>query len=280
MLKQLEKKQNKQQIAERFSQAAQTYDSVADLQRAVGARLLSLLPEPALNSKSILNSKPLDFKPIENWLDIGCGTGHFCQQLQKKWPNAQGVGLDLAEGMLQFSSLRCPAVSYVCADAERLPLADNSQDLVFSSLALQWCNDFSRVLNEIKRVLKPNGLLLFSSVAEGSLAELKHSWQAVDAATHVNPFRTFNNYQQLVSSSGLAIEQLHCHQHIYYYAKVQDLTSELKYLGANHIQAKKNQGSVGKKGLQQLLSTYETYRQPQGLPATWQVVYGVLRKEI
>lgn len=280
MLEQLEKQQNKQQIAAAFSQAASTYDSVADLQRAVGTRLLSLLPEPALNSKSILNSKPLDFKPLDNWLDIGCGTGHFCQQLQKKWPSAQGIGLDLAEGMLQFSRLHCPKVHYLCADAERLPLASNSQDLVFSSLALQWCNDFSGVLHEIKRVLKPNGLLLFSSVADGSLAELKHSWQAVDAATHVNPFRTFNDYQQLVSSSGLEIHRLHCHQHIHHYAKVRDLTSELKYLGANHIQAEKPQGWVGKKGLQQLLSTYETFRQPQGLPATWQVVYGVLRKEI
>lgn len=278
MLEQLEQQQNKQPIAAAFSQAANTYDSVADLQRAVGTRLLSLLPEPVLNSKSILNSKPLDFKPIDNWLDIGCGTGYFCQKIQKKWPNAQGVGLDLAEGMLQFSRLRCPTVSYVCADAERLPLANNSQDLVFSSLALQWCNDFSGVLNEIKRVLKPNGLLLFSSVADGSLAELKHSWQAVDAATHINPFRTFNDYQQLVNSSGLEVHTLHCHQHIYHYAKVKHLTYELKHLGANHIQTEKNQDCIGKKGLQQLLSTYETFRQPQGLPATWQVVYGILKK--
>ena len=273
MLKQLEKQstkqQNKQQIAAAFSQAASTYDSVADLQRLVGARLLGLLSEELINSIT-----------IKNWLDIGCGTGHFCQQLLKQWPNAQGIGLDLAEGMLHFSRLHCPKVHYLCADADPLPLANNSQDLVFSSLALQWCNDFSGVLNEIKRVLKPNGLLLFSSVAEGSLAELKHSWQAVDAATHVNPFRTFNDYQQLASSSGLEIHRLHCHQHIHHYAKVRNLTSELKYLGANHIQAEKPQGWVGKKGLQQLLSTYETFRQPQGLPATWQVVYGVLRKEI
>lgn len=260
---------NKQQIAATFSKAATTYDSVADLQRTVGTRLLSLLPN-SLNKA----------KKIENWLDIGCGTGHFCQQLLKNWPNAQGIGLDLAEGMLHFSRLRCPTVSYVCADAERLPLANNSQDLVFSSLALQWCNDFPAVLNEAKRVLKPGGLLLYSSIADGSLVELNQSWQAVDAKKHVNQFRTFKNYTNLVSSSDLEIIDLHCYQHIYHYERVRDLTLELKLLGANHIQTGRTQGLVGKKGFQRFLNTYETYRQPQGLPVSWQVVYGVLRKKV
>ncbi|HKM16166.1 MAG TPA: malonyl-ACP O-methyltransferase BioC [Marinospirillum sp.] len=270
MLERLER-QKKQQIAERFSQAAHTYDSVADLQRAVGTRLLSLLPEVNINSKK-----------IENWLDIGCGTGYFCQQLLEKWPNAQGIGLDLAEGMLQFSRLHCPAINYVCADAEHLPLADNSQDLVFSSLAVQWCSDFSSVLNEVQRVLKPNGLLLFSSVADGSLMELKQSWQAVDgvkSTARVNAFRSFSDYQKLINSSNLAIEQLHCNQHVYHYKKVHNLIHELKHLGANHLQAGRTQGLIGRKGFQHFLNTYETYRQPQGLPASWQVVYGVLKKE-
>ncbi|GLR64988.1 malonyl-ACP O-methyltransferase BioC [Marinospirillum insulare] len=269
------KPQEKQRVAASFSQAATTYDSFADLQRAVGTRLLSLLPEELLPEKV---QQPLNSKTINNWLDLGCGTGHFAGQLQKQWPKALGIGLDLAEGMLQFSRLRYPPIHYLCADAEHLPLADNSQDLIFSSLALQWCPDFSAVLNEIKRVLKPGGLLLFSSIADGSLVELNKSWQAVDAKKHVNQFRTFKNYTNLVSSSDLEMIDLHCYQHIYHYEKVRDLTHELKYLGANHIQTGRAQGLVGRKGFQRFLNTYETYRQPQGLPATWQVVYGVLRK--
>ncbi len=272
MLDRAAQQQSKQQIAAAFSRAAETYDSVAQFQRAVCMRLLSLLPEPVSTSSAKQNQ-------LQQWLDIGCGTGHFCKHLQQNWPNAQGIGLDLAHGMLTFASTHCPGISYICADAEQLPLRDNSQDIVFSSLALQWCTDFSRVLSEINRVLKPGGVLLFSSVADGSLLELRSSWQAVDHAAHVNQFRPLNIYQDLAVASAMQVLDLHCHTHTYYYAKVRDLTHELKYLGADHLHAGRAQGLVGRQSLQRLLDAYENYRQPQGLPATWQVVYGVLRKE-
>ena len=272
MLERAAQQQGKQQVAAAFSRAAETYDSVAEFQRAVGARLLSLLPERLAHPLTSSDSIP-------RWLDIGCGTGYFSAQLQQRWPSAQGLALDLAEGMLNFARTRCTEISYICADAEQLPLRDNSQDLVFSSLALQWCADFSTVLNEIQRVLKPGGVLLFSSVADGSLNELRNSWQTVDDAAHVNQFRPLSLYQDLTAASALQVLDLHGHTHTYHYAKVRDLTHELKYLGADSVQAGRAQGLVGRQGLQRLLDAYESYRQPQGLPATWQVVYGVLRKE-
>lgn len=262
----------KQQVAAAFSRAADTYDSVADFQRAVGRRLLSLLAEPQLDCLTHQAA-------LQQWLDMGCGTGYFCEQLQQRWPQAQGIGLDLAEGMLKVARRRCPELVYLCADAEQLPLVDNSQDLVFSSLALQWCSDFGQVLQEIKRVLKPGGLLLFSSLADGSLLELRHSWQAVDNLAHVNQFRPLSRYQDLAEASGLQVQQLHCHTHTYHYTKVRELTHELKHLGADHVQAGRAPGLVSRQGFQRLLDAYESYRQPQGLPATWQVVYGLLSKE-
>ena len=271
MLEHLAQQTDKQHVAAAFSRAAHTYDSVADFQRAVGTRLLSLLPESA-------NTTSAAQLPVQQWLDIGCGTGYFCEHLQQRWPSAQGLGLDLAAGMLQVARARCPLLSYICADAEHLPLQDNSQDVMFSRLALQWCEDFSRVLSEVQRVLKPGGVLLFSSVADGSLEELRSSWLAVDNATHVNTFRPMSLYQDLTAASGLQVLDLHCHRHVYHYAKLRELTHELKHLGADHLQAGRAQGLVGRQGLQRLLDAYEDYRQPQGLPATWQVVYGVLGK--
>lgn len=270
MLEHFAQQTDKQQVAAAFSRAAHTYDSVADFQRAVGTRLLSLLPEA--DKASIAQAQ------VRQWLDIGCGTGYFCEHLQQRWPRAQGLGLDLAAGMLQVARARCPSLSYICADAEDLPLHDNSQDVIFSSLALQWCEDFSRVLSEVKRVLKPGGVLLFSSVVDGSLAELRSSWRAVDNAVHVNTFRPMSLYQDLIAASDLQQQDLHCHTHIYHYAKLRELTHELKHLGADHLRAGRAQGLVGRQGLQRLLDAYEGYRQPDGLPATWKVVYGVLRK--
>ena len=257
---------NKQQIAAAFSRAAGTYDPVAHLQRAVGKKLLELAKTPLQQ-----------IQPLENWLDLGCGTGYFCQILENTWPQAEGIGLDLAEGMLKFAQTRCPNAQYLCADAEQLPLATSSQDLVFSSLALQWCSNLSGVLNEVKRVLKPGGLFLFSSVAEGSLFELNQSWQAVDSTQHVNNFRSFKAYQTLLEKSNLELIQAQNLKHTCYYQKVQYLTQELKELGADSIQTGRNSGLMGRNSLQRLLKSYESYRQPEGLPASWQIVYGVLR---
>ena len=50
----------------------------------------------------------------------------------------------------------------VCADAQALPIADASIDLVYSNLCLQWCEDPGLALDEFRRVLRPGGMLLFS----------------------------------------------------------------------------------------------------------------------
>ena len=75
------------------------------------------------------------------------------------------VGLDIAEGMLRHARAASAAPHWVCADAEQLPLAADSVDLVFSSLALQWCETPGQALREIARVLKPVGRLAVSDIA-------------------------------------------------------------------------------------------------------------------
>lgn len=131
---------DKRQVAASFSRAAGTYDSVAELQRDVGSELLRRLPE--------------DFS-AGRWLDLGCGTGYFSRALGERFTGAQGVALDIAEGMLAHARPLGGATHFIAGDAECLPLQDASCDLIFSSLAVQWCADFASVLSEARRVLKP-----------------------------------------------------------------------------------------------------------------------------
>ena len=256
---------DKRQVAASFSRAAASYDSVAALQRAVGLALLDQLPaglQPA------------------HWLDLGSGTGHFSRALAERFSAATGVAVDIAEGMLRHAREQGGARHHVAGDAERLPLRDGSVDLVFSSLAVQWCDQFGSVLSEARRVLRPGGVLAFSSLCVGTLDELRASWQAVDGLVHVNRFRRFEDYQRLCGQSGLQVLGLERRPHVLHYPDVRSLTHELKALGAHNLNPGRPSGLTGRARMQGLLQAYEGFRQPEGLPATYQVVYGVLRKPL
>ena len=253
---------DKRQVAASFSKAAASYDSVADLQRAVGSELMSRLA----------NVTPA------RWLDLGSGTGYFSRVLEKNFPGSEGIALDIAEGMLRHAQSLGGAQHYVAGDAENLPLRDASVELMFSSLAVQWCSDFAAVLSEAHRVLQPGGVFGFASLCVGTLYELRDSWQAVDGMVHVNRFREFDDYQRLCAASGLQVRSLDVLPHVLHYPDVRSLTHELKALGAHNINPGRPGGLTGRARIQALIEAYEGFRQDKGLPATYQVVYAVLEK--
>jgi malonyl-CoA O-methyltransferase len=256
---------DKRQVAASFSRAAASYDSVAELQRAVGHALLARLPTAIAPDR---------------WLDMGCGTGYFSRALAGLLPASQGVALDIAEGMLNHARPLGGAEHFIAGDAERLPLKDESCGLIFSSLAVQWCADFDAVLSEAWRVLQPGGVLAFASLCVGTLGELRDSWRAVDGLVHVNRFRTFEAYQQLCAASGLRVVSLERRPHVLHYPDVRSLTHELKALGAHNLNPGRPGGLTGRARIVALVNAYEQFRQAQGLPATYQVVYAVLEKPL
>jgi len=254
---------DKRQVAASFSRAAASYDSVAELQRAVGSELLARLPESLNPSR---------------WLDLGSGTGYFSRSLAQTFAASEGVALDIAEGMLRHARPLGGAEHFVVGDAERMPLADQSCGLIFSSLAVQWCADFAAVLSEARRVLQPGGVLAFASLCVGTLYELRDSWQAVDGMVHVNRFRHVDDYHRLCAASGLRVRSLEVVPHVLHYPDVRSLTHELKALGAHNINPGRPGGLTGRARITGLIDAYERFRDGEGLPATYQVVYAVLEK--
>lgn len=254
---------DKRQVAASFSRAAASYDAVAELQRSVGAQLLARLPA--------------ELQP-RRWLDLGSGTGHFTRALAERFGAAEGLALDIAEGMLRHARPQGGAAYFVAGDAEALPLQDASVDLLFSSLALQWCGDFPRVLSEAQRVLRPGGVLAFSSLCVGTLQELRDSWLAVDGFVHVNRFRRFEDYQQMCAASGLQSLTLQHQAEVLHFPDLRSLTDSLRDLGAHNLNPGRPGGLTGRSRIRALIEAYERFRQPQGLPATYQVAYGVLQK--
>lgn len=256
-------KPTKSAIAHSFSKAAVSYDQSAELQRCIGYKLLNKLPT-AFSANSIL--------------DLGCGTGYFTNQLANYFPQALSIGLDLAEGMLQQAKQYTNIDYWLAGDAENLPLADNSIDVVFSNLALQWCHDFPTALNEIYRVLKSQGSLLFTSLCDGTLHELKESWQAVDQHVHVNSFLPFQYYQTLIANSQFVVEDCQCITETSYYPNLKLLMNDLKGIGAHNINPGRNKALTTRQQINSLINAYEDFRTDEGLPASYQVIYGYLTK--
>ena len=254
---------DKRQVAASFSRAAASYDSVAELQRSVGNQLLAHLPA--------------SLQPLR-WLDLGSGTGHFTRALAERYAPSAGLAVDIAEGMLRHARPKGGAAHFIAGDAEALPLQSDNVELLFSSLALQWCADFPRVLSEAQRVLHPGGVLAFSSLCVGTLQELRDSWLAVDGFVHVNRFRRFEDYQQLCAASGLQPLTLQRQAEVLHFADLRSLTTSLKDLGAHNLNPGRPGGLTGRSRIRALIEAYECFRLPQWLPATYQVVYGVLQK--
>ena len=259
---------NKTRVRQAFDRAADNYEQFAVLQNEVCNRLLEKL--------EVVNIKP------QLILDAGAGTGAAIPALLSRYRKAQLVALDLSENMLHKSGrhgglFRSPPL--VCADIERLPFSENTFDLVFSSLSMQWCNDLNAALLEAKRVLKPGGLFVFTTFGPDTLKELRHSWSKVDDANHVNQFIDMHDIGDALLQDGFAEPVMEAEMLTVTYNSVDEIMRDLKAIGASVTagtveQGRSVRGLGGKSILQTGRQAYEQFRQDSLLPASYEIIYG------
>jgi malonyl-CoA O-methyltransferase len=246
-----------------FHAAACDYDAVAVIQAEVRRRLLERLELFRIRPRRIL--------------DAGCGTGHGARALLQHYRRAELVALDLAPGMLRAARGRRPWLrrfDTVCGDAAALPLADASVDLVFSNLMLQWCNEPDRVFGEFRRVLRPGGLVLFTSFGPDTLRELRAAWRAADGHTHVSRFIDMHDLGDALLRAGLGEPVMDMEHLTLTYPDVRSLMRDLKTMGARNATSGRSRGLTGPRRLAAVETHYERYRRDGRLPATWEIVYG------
>jgi malonyl-CoA O-methyltransferase len=246
-----------------FHAAAGDYDAVAVIQAEVRRRLLERLELFRIRPRRIL--------------DAGCGTGHGARALLQHYRRAELVALDLAPGMLRAARGRRPWLrrfDTVCGDAAALPLADGSVDLVFSNLMLQWCNEPDRVFREFRRVLRPGGLVLFTSFGPDTLKELRAAWRAADGHTHVSRFIDMHDLGDALLRAGLGEPVMDMEHLTLTYPDVRSLMRDLKTMGARNATSGRSRGLTGRQRLAAVEAHYERYRRDGRLPATWEIVYG------
>ena len=248
-----------------FERASQSYDRAAVLQTEVRARLLARL-------------QYLKLEPAPQIiLDAGCGTGHGARELKKRFPRARVLALDIATGMLREAGRNqgwWRRFDRVCADAERMPLADASVDLIFSNLMLQWCAEPDAVFHEFKRVLKPRGLCTFSTLGPDTLMELRAAWAAVDERTHVSRFLDMHDIGDALVRARLAEPVLDVERFTLTYDTAIALMHDLKAIGAQNATAGRPTGLTGRAAFAAVTQAYERFRSEGRLPATYEVVLG------
>ncbi len=244
-----------------FDRAAQTYDDAAVLHAEVRGNLLSRLDLMALAPRVVV--------------DAGAGTGHGSHALIRRYPKALVIALDSSVRMLQAAGRRqtwLRRFTRACADAERLPLADGSVDLILSNLMLQWCNP-DAVFAEFRRVLAPHGLLSFTTLGPDTLRELRSAWGAVDSRTHVHQFMDMHDIGDALVRGGFASPVLDVERYTLTYLDVRRVAADLKATGAHNATMGRARGLTGRRQFSAMQAAYETLRQDGRLPATYEVVF-------
>lgn len=250
-------------VAAAFSKASTVYDAAAHLQAEVRADLMTRLDYFRLEPKVVL--------------DLGSGTGAGTATLARRFRRARVIALDMAEGMQQVARRRSwpwRHFTRLCADAHAVPLRPESVDLVCSNLMLQWSDRPEAVFMECARVLRPGGVLLFSTFGPDTLMELRASWAAVDSSSRVSRFRDMPELAAALQLAGLAepvLDTEHIRRH---YVDVPTLLRELKTIGAGNATAKRPRGLTSPRSLARMIAHYEERREARGIPATWQIIHG------
>lgn len=259
---------DKHQLRRSFEKAAASYDAAAVLQHEVCRRMLSRLDYVRHEPAAIL--------------DAGTGTGNVIAALRSRYPRASIYALDIALAMVRRAQARVPwwrrlaggGVLPICGDLERLPLRAGAVAMVWSNLALQWVDEPQRAFAELRRVIAPGGLLMFSTFGPDTLKELRQAYQAADRYNHVNRFVDMHDLGDMLLHAGFAEPVMDMEYITLTYADVRALMRDLKAIGAHNVTAGRRHGMTARAILEAVERSYETMRREGRLPATFEVVYG------
>lgn len=253
---------DRRQLRRSFGRAAPNYSAVAALQREVESRLLEQLDY-------------LDARVPQRVLDLGCGPGRASAAIKQRWRKSQVIATDMALPMLREAGKHSRfwrPLQRVCADATNLPFADQSVDVIFSSLCLQWVDDLPATLAEFRRVLRPDGLLLFSTFGPDTLGELALAYLACGEVPPLSPFLPIQVIGDALMAAGFRDPVLERDHYTLTYPDLRALMHELRAIGANDARHGRRRGLGGRQRLQRVTAAYEAQRRDGLLPSSWEVI--------
>jgi len=259
---------DKKFVQRSFNTSAKTYDQYTSLQKSTITELLDHI-------------NPDNFS-ITRALDIGTGTGNLTAGLIQRFPKAKIYGCDLAGSMLVEARKKTGKKGiFSTADAELLPYKENSFELVVSSFTFQWLNDWSRAINEIKKVLKPEGTFAFSVFGSKTFFELRQSFKKACAETGYSAGEplalstTKAGIMKSLLSANFSAPVIRSYSIIEEYDSVRALIKSIRGMGAKNASNKRNRTPGVRTTLMKMINLYEKdFGNKNKIPATFEIIAG------
>lgn len=258
-------------VRRRFAQHAEHAEATGFLAREVATRMAERLGY-------------IRYEPARV-LDFGCGLGRDFALLAQHYPGAEHLGVDVALPLLQrarrsrslvqrllpFAQRAAPRL--VCADGQALPLRGGSVQMVWSNLALNWFADPLPPLGEMNRVLDVGGMLMFSTLGPDTLKELRAVLPA-ESGERVHRFIDMHDLGDALLRAGFAEPVMDMETITLTYRSLDGMLTDLRRSGATNASTARPRGLSGRAGWARARTAYEALRREDGLPATFEIVFG------
>ena len=214
-------------------------------------------------------------------LDAGCGPGRLLAMALQRWPDAQGIGVDIAPGMIQHAATRVTGrhpIDWVVADAA-IYQPTRRIDLVVSSSALHWLQPFESGIAHVVALARPGGLAALAIMLDGTMRELRAAREAV--APHKPPagrLPTMHRFEEAIRNlPGARIRRLEQVTSEYDMPSAADVLSGVHAMGVTGGDVSRSHAPLTRRELQQLTQWYDRHAaSPNGVRVTFVVGYALV----
>ena len=254
---------NASHVQRRFDRAAASFDAVDFVHAATRAGLLERLKPMVVEAKTVV--------------DLGSATGSSLRPLARRFRGAQIIAADLSHDMLLLARKKrswFARHAAVQVNAEALPFADQSVGVVFSNLLLPWVADPARLFVEVSRVLRQEGLFIFSTLGPDSLRELRNAWPQANGTQHVNRFADMHDIGDAAVQAGLRDPVLDVDRLSVTYRDAEALLQDLTSMGARNSLQYRRKSLGGTAAFRTMVETLNEQRIDGFLRVDLELIYG------
>lgn len=208
----------------------------------------------------------IKFKP-QTILNYGAKDTYSVDFLSRRYPEADIISLDVSDSFLKSSKS-------IAAEGEMLPIKKASVDMIFSNLMLHSANDFQKLLDEFRRILKPNGLLFFSMLGRDTLKELRECFSQVTPYPHIHDYFDMHDVGDSLLKNQFSDPVMDMEHVTINFSSALDLIHEIKKSGNSNVHLERQCGLMGKNTWKKALDYYNQFVVEKVYPATFEVIYG------